>query len=219
MACFQRACVLVAKHTSVDFLGLHHALVATVLHPASPSHAADARSLLQVREVLVQDCPQAERCHIRARDGPSLTLNHVNNTSGGIQRKSSRPHDAVLQVRSGTFEEKLLLVVFVVEDLLHDSHHQQLEDQWCLASRVPSADGGHHRDTLHALLLHRGNHICGSVRQHCFSNILGLASKRNHHACDILCDDLRYIRCIGDVTLDNGKVGVVKRLSRFVFAT
>ena len=44
----------------------------TVFHPAGPAHRADARCLLEVREVFVRDCPNQEVCHVSAADGAGL---------------------------------------------------------------------------------------------------------------------------------------------------
>merc|ERR1719387_555040 len=85
----------------------------SVLDPRLAADGRDARRLLDVREVLLQDRADAKVRDVGARDRTRLALNHINDSRRLLDRESAGPHDAPFEVapHAAVREERLLVVL------------------------------------------------------------------------------------------------------------
>ena len=105
-----------------------------LLHPGGTTDRGNAGGLTDVREADIGDGSQAESRHICPLNGACLALYDVDDASGGADSKASWSYYTPLQIASrGTPGhvacEELLLVVLVLEDTRHDSHHKHFEEE------------------------------------------------------------------------------------------
>mmetsp|Transcript_3829 Transcript_3829/g.5760 ORF Transcript_3829/g.5760 Transcript_3829/m.5760 type:complete len:237 (-) Transcript_3829:218-928(-) len=176
----------------------------TVLDPTGTSNTGDAGSLANVFKIFLSYGTQAKSGNICSRNGPSLTINHIDNSGGRLNSQSTWPNNAVFQSAA---HDHSLLVILIIENRFHGGSHQNLEEERGLILGISSSDRGDDSQALQSTLLHLIHDNLGSIGKHGVSNILGLSSESDDDTVyRTSLKHLGHIGGIGDVSLDHREV-------------
>mmetsp|Transcript_32427 Transcript_32427/g.48359 ORF Transcript_32427/g.48359 Transcript_32427/m.48359 type:complete len:232 (-) Transcript_32427:189-884(-) len=175
----------------------------SIFHPRSSPNRTNTRCLSNIRKLRILHRLQAKLCHIRPRNTSSLTINHINHTSRSIHRQTTWPHNTILQ---STLLHSLFLIILIIENLLHDGHHENFECKWCLIFGVSGSDTGDYCHAFDSFGFHCGYDIICSVGEHAVSDIRSFSTKRNNNSINIILKNLGHIRSVGNIPTNHSQL-------------